>query len=241
MTSYRGVGRARPGDLLVSEVFGPTLQGEGPSAGRAAAFLRLGMCNLACTWCDTSYTWDHTRHDLSQELRGVGLEDVLANLLSRPVRLVVVTGGEPLLQRVALVPLVTELIDAGRRVEFETSGTIQPGSLAALAHRFVVSPKLANSRQPEIGRLRWDVLREFAALPSADFKFVLSSPAELVEVEAIVAALALMPERVWIMPEAVTLQALVDGMRNLAPGVYDRGWSLSGRTQIMLWGDERGH
>ncbi len=239
MTRYRGVGRAGPGELLVSEVFGPTLQGEGPSAGRAAAFLRVGMCNLACTWCDTSYTWDRTRHDLSQELRVVDVTDVLADLLSRPAPLVVVTGGEPLLQRRPLVPLVRALVDAGRRVEFETNGTVQAGPLAAVVHRFVVSPKLANSHQPERVRLRWDVLRNFAALPSADFKFVASSPADLVEVEAIVDALAVTPERVWVMPEAVTLQTVVDGMRDLAPGVYGRGWSLSGRTQVVLWGDER--
>ncbi|MDQ3757733.1 MAG: 7-carboxy-7-deazaguanine synthase QueE, partial [Actinomycetota bacterium] len=35
--------------LVVSEVFGPTWQGEGPSVGRTAAFVRLGRCNLACT------------------------------------------------------------------------------------------------------------------------------------------------------------------------------------------------
>lgn len=145
MTRYRGVDRADPGDLLVSEVFGPTLQGEGPSAGRAATFLRVGMCNLACTWCDTSYTWDRTRHDLSQELRVVDVEDVLADLLSRHAPLVVVTGGEPLLQRKPLAPLVRALVDAGRRVEFETSGTVEASPLDAVVHRFVVSPKLANS------------------------------------------------------------------------------------------------
>ena len=44
--------------LTVSEIFGPTFQGEGPFTGRAAVFLRLGRCNLDCKWCDTPYTWD---------------------------------------------------------------------------------------------------------------------------------------------------------------------------------------
>ena len=45
-----------PLTLVVAEVFGPTVQGEGPSAGRRASFIRLGGCNLHCDWCDTKFT-----------------------------------------------------------------------------------------------------------------------------------------------------------------------------------------
>src|SRR4029450_7825218 len=59
----------RAPELVVSEVFGPTFQGEGPSVGRRAGFVRLGRCNLDCSWCDTPYTWDWERHDPAVELR----------------------------------------------------------------------------------------------------------------------------------------------------------------------------
>lgn len=240
MTRYRGAERAGPGELLVSEVFGPTLQGEGPSAGRAAVFVRLGMCNLACSWCDSSHTWDGSRHDLRQELRRAPVADVVSDVLSRRARLVVVTGGEPLLQRDGLVGLVRALAAAGRRVELETSGTVDAGRLAGLAHRFVVSPKLANSGQPARRRLRWDVLGRFAALATADFKFVVASPADLPEVEGIAGRLGLGHERVWVMPEGTEAESVTEAMRRLAPGVCERGWSLSGRIHVLLWGDERG-
>jgi 7-carboxy-7-deazaguanine synthase len=55
---WRSVTRPGAGELLVSEISGPTLQGEVPSAWQAAAFVRLGGCNLSCRWCDTAYTWD---------------------------------------------------------------------------------------------------------------------------------------------------------------------------------------
>ena len=51
------------GGLVVAEVFGPTFQGEGPSTGQRAGFVRLGRCNLDCSWCDTPYTWDWERFD----------------------------------------------------------------------------------------------------------------------------------------------------------------------------------
>jgi 7-carboxy-7-deazaguanine synthase len=240
LSTYRGAVRAGAGALLVSEVFGPTLQGEGPSAGRTAVFVRLGMCNLACAWCDTAYTWDAGRFDLSVELRPMPAEEVTADVLGRPAPLVVVTGGEPLLQAEALVPVVAALRQAGRRVEFETAGTVLPGHLAGLADRFVVSPKLSNSGLPEGRRLRWPVLEEFAAIGPTAFKFVVSSPEDLSEVDRIVEALALDSGRVWVMPEGVTADAIAAGMRDLADGVTGRGWALSGRLHVLLWGDARG-
>ena len=49
-------------ELKVSEIFA-SIQGEGPSAGAAAVFLRLAGCNLRCHWCDTKYTWDWQNYE----------------------------------------------------------------------------------------------------------------------------------------------------------------------------------
>lgn len=226
--------------LLVSEVFGPTLQGEGPSAGRSAVFVRLGRCNLSCVWCDTAYSWDGARFDLTTELRRISVDGLVEDVLKRDAELVVITGGEPLLQARPLVALVEALRVAGRRVEFETAGTIPPKELAGLVDLFVVSPKLGNSALPANRRLRWAVLSAFAELPNAVFKFVLCSPAELAEVDEIVSKLSLQPARVWIMPEGVTGEAVSRGLRELAGGAASRGWSLTDRLHIQLWGDARG-
>lgn len=76
----------------VSEFFGPVFQGEGPAAGRRAWFLRLGMCNLGCSWCDSAYTWNGTEKFTPYT------RDELADLLAPVDGILVLTGGEPLLR-----------------------------------------------------------------------------------------------------------------------------------------------
>jgi hypothetical protein len=84
--------------LLVAERF-LSLQGEGPSTGQQAVFLRLSRCNLSCPSCDTPYTWDTSRFDLSAETQRYPSHDIIAWVLAQQPRLLVITGGEPLLQR----------------------------------------------------------------------------------------------------------------------------------------------
>lgn len=72
------------------------------------------------------------------------------------------------------------------------------------------------------------------------FKFVVGEPAELVEVREITERLAVTPARIWIMPEATGPEELLAGMRTPVQPVADRGWSLSGRLQVLLWAGERG-
>lgn len=204
--------------------------------GRIAAFVRLGRCNLACTWCDTPYTWDWSRHDPAVELSERAVADVLAEVDSfGPVSMLVVTGGEPLLQQRRLVPLLAGARERGLRVEIETAGTIAPSpDVAALVDGFNVSPKLANSGNPVERRVKPDVLRALAATGKSTFKFVVRDESELDEVAAFDVA------PVWIMPEGTDAATLTERMQALAPAVLARGWNLSPRLHVHLFGNRRG-
>ncbi|WP_406315316.1 7-carboxy-7-deazaguanine synthase QueE [Streptosporangium sp. NBC_01639] len=225
--------------LLVAECFGPTLQGEGPSSGRPAKFVRLSRCNLSCTFCDTPFTWDTSRFDLRQQTTRMSVADVLAWALSSPVDLIVITGGEPLLQQLPLVTLVGALLRAGRRVEIETNGTVLPHSdLLVDGVRFNVSPKLANAHLPQHKRIVGDTLTVLAASGHALFKFVACDLADLEEISQLQERFAL-PD-VWVMPEGATPEQVITRARLLVDAVIARGWSLSLRQHVLLWGDERG-
>ena len=98
-------GQTVPG-LLVAETF-TSFQGEGPSTGQPATFIRLSRCNLSCQFCDTPYTWDWARFHPAAEARRQVVAELADWALAQPARLVVITGGEPLLQQAALIPLAS--------------------------------------------------------------------------------------------------------------------------------------
>jgi len=226
------------GTLVVNECFGPTIQGEGPSTGRRCGFVRLGRCNQACSWCDEPQTWAWDRFDPAAELHEGEADDVLAALDLMGVDMVVVTGGEPMLQQQGLKPLLRAIQARGWRVEVETAGTIAPVMADGLVDQWNVSPKLANSGNAPARRYKPEVLRSFEATGNAVFKFVVCEPAELDEVDVIVRECGL--TQVWIMPEGTDGVTLNRRTSVLADQVVARGWNLTTRLHILLWGDKRG-
>jgi 7-carboxy-7-deazaguanine synthase len=225
--------------LLVSEIFGPTLQGEGPSVGRRCGFLRLGGCNLDCAWCDTPYTWDWRSFRPDRELRRMETAEVVAAVEAMGVEMLVVTGGEPLLQGRPLLPLLAAAGERGWRVEVETNGTVPPPpALAGRVAQFNVSPKLANSGVAAERRLRPAALAALRDTGRAVFKFVAGSVADLDEIDALVSDHGLDP--VYVMPEGTTAEVVTARLRELAGPALERGFHVTPRLHILLWGDQRG-
>ena len=91
-----------------------TIQGEGYHTGKAAYFIRLGGCDIGCSWCDAKFTWNRHLHPL------VYADEIIARALSFPAMSVVVTGGEPL--SYPLGYLCRNLKDNGVKTYIETSG-----------------------------------------------------------------------------------------------------------------------
>lgn len=119
-------------NLIVREIF-PTIQGEGPNTGQPAVFVRLAGCPLKCTFCDTDFQIEKSTEYPVKTL----LDEVLAIAQSRSIRLIVITGGEPLKQD--LSSFLYLLTGTPYRVQVETSGVVDQ----ALPHwcEVVLSPK----------------------------------------------------------------------------------------------------
>lgn len=220
----------------VAEVFGPTWQGEGPHAGRRCSFLRLGLCNLACVWCDTPYTWDRARYDIDAECPPRDAGWVLDALDGHDTDLLVVTGGEPLIH--ATNPTLFDIIDNwDGDIDVETNGTLPPPPWADMVWQFAVSPKLWTGG-PRGKRLRPAVLDQWAETANAYFKIVCSTPEQVDEVAQYQ---WFTPHRTWIMPEGTSTGTLLSCARRIEQAVLDNGYHLTLRQQTFLHGDDRGY
>ncbi len=119
-----------------------TVQGEGLFSGQAAWFLRLGGCDVGCSWCDVKASWDAAVHPR------ISVDAMVAEAARHSARIVVVTGGEPLMHD--LGPLTAALRAAGFRTHLETSGTHK---LSGDWHHICFSPKKFKAPVEDIHQL----------------------------------------------------------------------------------------
>lgn len=134
--------------LAVHSIF-PTIQGEGPFAGRPAVFLRLAGCNLQCPHCDTDYT---------SERRQLMVPKIVEEIKAVAGRssLVVITGGEPFRQRLTI--LAHALFAEGFAVQIETNGTFHEPGFPYEQVTIVCSPKagqINHKLHPHISALKY--------------------------------------------------------------------------------------
>ena len=116
-----------------------TIQGEGFHQGRAAYFIRLGGCDVGCVWCDVKESWDAGKHSL------ITVEKLVENVQHTPAKLVVITGGEPLMHDLDF--LTQQLQQAGFETNIETSGS---SPLSGSWNWICLSPKKFKAPLPEV-------------------------------------------------------------------------------------------
>jgi 7-carboxy-7-deazaguanine synthase len=216
--------------VRVSEMF-LSLQGEGPSVGTPAHFLRLQGCTVGCRWCDTRYSWDAAG---GRAVEHAALWDELKALGEAP--LLVITGGEPL-ECPDLPFLLDQALARWERVEVETSGLRPPPrSHARLAWN--VSPKLASATPRSADT--WAHAAAWVEEPNATFKLVVADERDLEEALSRLATHGLPRARVLLMPEGLTDEQVRSNAALLAPACVRHGLRLSPRLHVWMWGARRG-
>ncbi|HEX2853240.1 MAG TPA: 7-carboxy-7-deazaguanine synthase QueE [Opitutaceae bacterium] len=230
--------------MLISEIF-YSIQGEGELTGVPSVFVRTSGCNLRCAWCDTPYaSWNP-----EGEPRSVA--QIVAEVQSHPTaRHVVLTGGEPMIAK-EIRELAAELKKLGYHLTIETAATVAPdGIVCDLAS---LSPKLLNSAPDPVQHATWrkkhestrwqpEVVRAWLDAYSCQFKFVVTRPEDIDELEHMLGALKreVPRHRVLLMPEGISVEKIRSRAAWLAEVCKARGYRYAHRLHLELYGNKRG-
>lgn len=224
--------------MVISEIF-HTVQGEGYTTGRPAVFVRLGMCNLKCNFCDTPYTWKAGHEDYSDEVNERVMEAIAKFLEEFPyTQIVVWTGGEPMMQQRDIVAAIDYLNqrfpDRQLEYEVETNGTIPPQKpFDERIHRYNCSPKTELS-----GNSQYSVrVKDFA---KTTYKYVVGDKAHCEEALAEIVRQGLPRNRCFFMVLGTSAKEMEERSPAIAEVCKKEGISLCIRMQCILWGAVRG-
>lgn len=221
--------------IIVAEYF-YSIQGEGPTMGRPAIFLRLGGCNLFCNgaWrCDTIEVWQKGKAESIVELA----EKISSDLRINCSPSLIITGGEPLIQQRQLIDLLDTIgfLRLGK-TEIETNGTIIPHfRLEHYTDQFNVSIKLEGSGEDFKKRINPGAIKWFKESHKSIFKFVVSSLADLKEVEDIRKVYQIQKKKIWLMPACNSRKELIKRSHELSEICKHEGYNFSPRLQLLIW------
>lgn len=212
--------------LLVNEIF-CSLQGEGVTMGYPAAFLRLTQCNLHCIWCDSKHAW-HEGTELE-------IDAIIEQISLYRVNRLIVTGGEPLLQKEELDLLLRAIPDW--HIEIETNGTIMPTAYQLARCSFNVSPKLSNAKNERNSTKKEAILQALNSdTVKSSFKFVVNNVADFDEIEQF----AIDKDKIIIMPQGKNRAEIQATANNIIDEVIRRRYRFLSRLHVELWDNQRG-
>lgn len=237
------------GKIRVSEIFGPTIQGEGALIGVPTVFVRAGGCDYRCDWCDSLHAVDAEYRDSWKAMTAEAVMAQVAALSGGRPLMVSLSGGNPAIQPLA------GLIGLGRargyRFALETQGSVARRWFADL-DMLVLSPKPPSSGM----ETDWAVLQacvEAASGVETVLKIVVFDAADYAYARDVAARFPQLP--VYLQPgnhtppppdddSAVVDQEGVDArMRWLVERVTADGWFAARvlpQLHVMLWGNKRG-
>lgn len=228
--------------MNVMEIY-RSVQGEGILMGVPTTFVRFFACNLRCAWCDTKYSWSVKQGGTWSALEPA---EVAEQTLAQGARHIVLTGGEPMLQR-ELPELARRLKAAGCHITVETNSTLFRPELSELIDLWSLSPKLQGAHT---GALRLEPLTRFMALPAArqQWKFVITDDADLDQLHAFVSGHAAFaaqqlpilwqPEGRWAEQDyGAALEWLAE--RAQRPVWFSYFVRVLPQMHVLIWGQKR--
>ena len=238
--------------IRISEIFGPTVQGEGPLIGRPTVFVRTAGCDYRCRWCDTLYAvLPEHRHEweLITALDIVARVNELAG--NRPI-LVTLSGGNPALQ--PLDNLISLGRESGHSFALETQGRVSQPWFARLDW-LILSPKPPSSGMTTDWSALDACVMAAAAKPRCALKLVIFDDADYAYARSVASRYPELTSYLQVgnpsplgnsegfHPETVDIADLMGRLRWLVAKAVDDRWfaaTVLPQLHVLAWGNKRG-
>lgn len=131
--------------IPIAEIFGPTIQGEGPDVGLKSIFVRVAGCDFHCSFCDSKFSWN-VKNSISYEEKQ--LSKILIDRCNETnCSSIILTGGNPCLYNFSTI--INDLRNNGIKIGVETQGSIFPSWIFNV-DTLVISPKSSSDNQIDI-------------------------------------------------------------------------------------------
>jgi 7-carboxy-7-deazaguanine synthase len=229
-------------NIRVSEIFGPTIQGEGQLIGLPTVFVRSGGCDFRCDWCDTLYAVEPQFKPQWTPMSAKQVMQKITELAAKPL-LVTLSGGNPALQPFA--PLIELGHSAGFTFSIETQGSIAQDWFGLLDF-LVLSPKPPSSGMSNDWS-KVDRCIEQATHADISFKIVVQDDADFEFARAVGRRYAKFPLSLQAcnpQPDSnSSIEQILQRQRWLTEKVCAEKWydvRVLPQLHALLWGNQRG-
>ncbi|NTF33932.1 7-carboxy-7-deazaguanine synthase QueE [Rhizobium skierniewicense] len=236
--------------VRISEIFGPTIQGEGPLIGLPTVFVRTGGCDYRCAWCDTLHAVDSKYRDDWQPMSTDAIWQQITQLSGGKPLAVSLSGGNPAIQ--PLGPLINRGHGEGYRFALETQGSLAKDWFADLDY-LVLSPKPPSSGMQTDWALFERCLTAAGSGPQLALKIVVFDDADFAYARDAHQRYPHLP--VYLQPgnhtppppdddhATVDIDGVMDRMLWLVEKVSADQWfdvRVLPQLHVLLWGNKRG-
>lgn len=230
--------------IRLSEVFGPTLQGEGPDSGVPVYFLRLGGCDFRCVWCDTKYAVTPALVRALPGYEAIELAKEVHEKVPSGSR-IVISGGNPLIYD--LRPFLDRLWELGEyHISIETQGSVYK-SWVRHVDQVIVSPKPPSAEVEFDFNTYVKVFKAIAEETEAYLKIVVFDEADIKFARMM--AEATEAKELYLSVGTTSggkTSEILTAYRLLIPKVFSMmegatfKWRFTPQLHVLLWGQERG-
>lgn len=247
--------------LEISEIFGPTVQGEGCRVGRPSVFIRLARCNFRCSGfaveyistdgvtksgCDTYYAVDPCFKQQWQKLTADEVIAQVSHLCGGQAYDIVISGGEPLLfwKNSDFQQVLKHFSELGQRITIETNASLEIEFCKEYQKHilFSMSVKLSFVDEPQHKRVNIAALQNIIQHADACyFKFVINARHAAESIQEIKEITAPWPAvDVYLMPQGDTVEVLAEHDQAVVQLCTEHNYIYCDRTHIRIWDDRRG-